>query len=100
MSKPSSTEEEYFAREDAEKKKRLALEEAKKLEQAEKERLKNLHYMRCPKCGMQLQEVLYRDIYVDKCFSCGYVGFDNGELDKLTGDDTSIVQSVVKFFKS
>jgi dTDP-4-dehydrorhamnose 3,5-epimerase-like enzyme len=55
--KPSSTEEEYFAREEIEKKRRLALKQADEMATAEKNRLKALHYMHCPKCGMKLQTV-------------------------------------------
>ena len=41
--KPSTTEDEYFVREDAEKKRKLALEVKKQTEAAEQQRLKALH---------------------------------------------------------
>ena len=53
--KPSQHEDEYFAREDIEKKRKLALEQAQELAASEREELKTLHYMKCPKCGMDLQ---------------------------------------------
>ncbi len=84
--KPSEMEDEYFAREEAEKKRRLALEKAKKLAQAERDRLKALHHMHCPKCGMGLEEIGYQGVLIDKCFNCGGIFLDNGELEKLTGE--------------
>ena len=41
--------------------------------------------MRCPKCGSQLSEVQFRLVKVDKCFTCGGVYLDDGELEQLTG---------------
>lgn len=51
----------------------------------ERERLRLLHYMRCPKCGQELDEITFRDVKVDKCFSCGGVFLDDGELEQLAG---------------
>jgi len=86
------TEDEYFAREDALKKQKLALAETKKLEEEEKERLKKLHYMRCPKCGMELQTIEYRGIEVDRCFSCRGTWLDDGELEKVAEQDSDAKQ--------
>ena len=85
--KPSTPEEEFFALEEAEKKRKLALEQAKQVAEKERAELKELHYMRCPKCGMELQEIAFRGILVDKCFSCNGVYFDEGEVEKLLGED-------------
>ena len=52
--------------------------------EAEKRRLAELHWMRCPKCGMELAEIDFRDVQVDACFACGGMFFDHGEVDKLT----------------
>ena len=60
--KPSETEEEYFGREQIEKKKKLMEEKQKKIAEEEKRKLKELHYMQCPKCGMELTEIDYRNI--------------------------------------
>jgi hypothetical protein len=61
-------------------------EEAKriKLEEEEKKRLKKLHYMHCPKCGMNLIEIDYKGIAVDKCSECEGVWLDAGELEAIS----------------
>ena len=56
--KPSEKEEEYFARMKFDKRKRIEEEKYKKLKEEEKEKLKKLHYMSCPKCGMEIIEIL------------------------------------------
>jgi uncharacterized protein len=50
-----------------ERKKRLEEEKHQTLAEREKERLKELHYMKCPKCEIELIEIDYKDIKVDKC---------------------------------
>lgn len=82
--KPSEKEEEYFARMDFERKKKLEEEKHMKLKEQEKKRLKELHYMRCPKCGMELIEIDYKGIQVDKCSSCDGIWFDAGELEAIS----------------
>ena len=57
MAKASDTEEEYFARENAERMRKLAAEQKKSLAESEREKLRQLHHMRCPKCGMELKEI-------------------------------------------
>jgi hypothetical protein len=79
----SDKEEEYFLRQEAEKLKVQAEAHKKDMEEKERQRLKELHFMRCPKCGMELQEIVFREVHIDKCFSCGGVYFDDGELDLI-----------------
>ena len=46
----------------------------------ERDNLKQLHQMRCPKCGMELKEIEVRGVQVDRCFSCNGTWLDAGEL--------------------
>jgi hypothetical protein len=98
--KGSKSEEEYFVREDAEKKRKLALEAAREKVAAEKEKLKQLHWMRCPKCGMDLHEVDFRGIDVDVCFNCNGVFLDQGELAAIVKRETEgVMTSILNLFK-
>jgi hypothetical protein len=97
--KPSQTEEEYFARVEAEKKKLLAEEYARTLNQQEQKRLKELHWMRCPKCGLELHAVPFKGITIDKCFSCHGLFLDDGELEKIAGKEEGFLTSVLSLFK-
>lgn len=55
------------------------------MDAAERERLRQQHWMRCPKCGNELEEIVFRGVKVDKCFGCGGVYLDDGELEQLAG---------------
>jgi hypothetical protein len=44
----------------------------------ERERDRALHLMKCPKCGMQLEEIAFGDVRVNKCFSCEGLWLDRG----------------------
>jgi uncharacterized protein len=98
--KPSNTEEEYFVREDAEKKRRLALQVKKETELAERNRLKAAHWMRCPKCGMEMHEVKFRGVDVDVCFSCNGIFLDQGELEHMQKPESKgVMSAILNWFK-
>ncbi len=93
-------EEEYFAREELSKIKKLAEESRTKLAQGELEQLKKIHWMRCAKCGHELHPVQFRGLTIDKCFHCGGVFLDQGELEKLAGHESGIMHAVLSLFKT
>ena len=93
--KPSSGEEEFFAREEA---KRKELETIRR-EQAKAESERSARRGTCPGgCEPKLVEEAFRDIQIDRCPSCGGVWLDPGELEKISSDDTSVVRSFFNFF--
>jgi hypothetical protein len=89
--KPTESEEEYFARVEFERKKKAEEENRKKLADAEKQRLKEQHFMRCPKCGMQLVEVDYKTLKLDRCTACDGVWLDAGELEAAVKLEKSVL---------
>ena len=101
LNKPSGTEEEYFAREEAARRQREALENAKKMADAERDAAKKLHYMKCPKCGLDLKEISFKGVSIDKCFHCGGMWFDDKEFETLVGhEETNIFSSIVNVFRA
>ena len=97
--KPSEKEEEYFARKEFEKKKKIEEEKRGKLQEEEKKRLKELHYMKCPKCGMELIEINYRGIKVDECSGCEGIWLDVGELEAVSKIEKSGLDKFFRVFK-
>jgi len=98
--KPSTTEDEYFVREDAEKKRKLAFDLKHQMEHAEQERLKQLHWMHCPKCGMQMHEVRLRGVDVDVCFSCNGIFLDQGDLEHMEKPEArGVMSAILNWFK-
>lgn len=78
----SVSEEVYVARQEAERRRVFALDAQRQMEQAERERLKALHYLRCPKCGMALETVTLQGVQIDRCYSCNGSWLDEGELSR------------------
>ena len=83
--KPSNNEDEFFLREEAEKLHRLHAEKLKQQDSHKREADKKAHWMKCGKCGYDLTTVRWRNVDVDKCFSCGAILLDDGELEQLAG---------------
>lgn len=102
VDKPSNQEEDYFAREEIEKKRKLALQQQQELEAKRRDELKQLHFMKCPKCGLDLQTLQQGRVEVDTCFNCNGVWLDAGELDELmksSGESGSVMKAVLGIFK-
>ena len=81
--KPSKNEDEYFARQELERRKKWAAEQSEKMAADQKEQLKQLHWMKCPKCGMDLKEIEIHGVKVDQCANCGGVFLDAGEMEQI-----------------
>jgi hypothetical protein len=83
LDKPTDQEDEYFLRMDAEKLKRAREELDKQRAQEVEEKRKGAHFMKCPSCGSDLEEINYQDIMIDKCGDCHGIWLDAGELELL-----------------
>ena len=75
------------------------------LEQKQQEELKKLHFMKCPKCGMDLQTLKKGNVEVDTCFNCKGVWLDAGELEQFmygraTRAAASVMKAVLNLFKT
>ncbi len=55
--------------------------------------------MKCPKCGMALIEIDYKNIRVDKCSDCAGIWLDSGELEAILESEGSAVLKIFKVFK-
>ena len=97
--KPTETEAEYFDKVEFERRKMRETEKQAQFVEEDKRKLKELHYMRCPKCGMQLIQIDYKRIAVDKCSSCGGVWLDAGELEVVSEMDKGALGKFFSVFK-
>ena len=99
--KPSESEEEYFARVEFEKRRAMAAERARSMAEDERQRLKDTHYMHCPKDGHELVTVSLHGVQVDQCGSCSGIWLDPGELDELIeSDDSGALKRFWSIFKA
>jgi uncharacterized protein len=83
IDRPSDKEQEYFLKKELDRLKELREEHRRKLEQEEREKRKELHWMRCAKCGETMTTTTLGVVDVEVCPDCGGVYLDAGELDKI-----------------
>lgn len=62
----------------------------------ERRKLRESHWMRCPKCGHELRAEDLSDIEIDRCTYCEGVWMDAGELDELFQKKQAERQGILK----
>ncbi len=96
--KPTEQEEEYFARLEFERRRKVLYERESQAAEEERQRILAVARGRCPKCGAELVPVPYRGIELDKCSRCQGVWLDFGELDQVVTEDKGFLGSIRRIF--
>ena len=91
--KPYKSEDEYVWVQELQRRMAKLAKEQQAESEAEKLRLKEAHWMHCPKCGQELATETCDGVEIDVCPSCKGVWLDAGELG-------TIVESTGSFFHS
>jgi hypothetical protein len=93
--KPSSSEGEYIAREEAKQRELAAI----RRQQAEAARAREARLRTCPGgCETRLVDEAYRDVVIQRCPTCRGVWLVPGELEKVSHDEASIIRDFFRFF--
>ena len=88
----------YFAGREVEKFKKSEETRENKLITEEMRGRKELHYMRCPKCGMSLKEIEYKGVKIDKCAQCDGIWLDAGELEAVLLSEKIVIENIFRTF--
>jgi hypothetical protein len=80
---PSEQEEEYFAKQEFERRKKALADTQGRDAEAERQRILATVKGRCPKCAFPLVTITYKGVELDKCSGCEGLWFDTGELDRV-----------------
>jgi len=99
MPKPPRPERDYFGKLDATKKKKIAEEKREKMAYEERKKLRELHWRKCPECGMEMESTIFKGATIFKCFNCGGAFLHAETLKKLCGEDSKIIESILDIFK-
>lgn len=92
----SDREDEYFLKMDAEKIKKMRSGlDANREEEAGQKR-KQTHWMKCPKCGADLQEINYQNVMIDSCTDCKGIWLDHGELALLAKGEAQVTKGFLR----
>lgn len=98
--KPHEAEEEYFAKLEAEKLRKIAEKKRSEFKTKEIEDLKQTHHMRCAACGFELDTIVFKGISIDKCFHCGGVFLNKVAFETLCGQDNNILNQLLSIFEN
>jgi RNA polymerase-binding transcription factor DksA len=100
--KPSHTEDDYFAREEVEKKRKLAVKVHRDMAADETRRLRDLHHGHCPSCGQKMHEVKLRDVPVEVCFACNGIFLEHGNIEafqrQINEGRRGVVAAILNWF--
>jgi len=64
--------------------------------QTEKRFLKRLHWIRCPKCGMELTCERHGPVEIDLCPSCRGIWLDCTELETIVAAESGFLRSCLR----
>ena len=67
--------------------------------ETEKHRLKDLHWMHCPKCGHKLTTENHSSVEIDICPSCRGLWLDANELETIVAIDSAFLQSCLRILR-
>ena len=82
----------------AQARKKRMQEAAAKREREELDQLREAHWMKCPKCGHDMETTSVEDIEVENCTFCHGVYFDRAEIESLLMRKTSERFSIYRKF--
>ena len=85
--KPSENEERYFLEQAAKRLIDKSRQERAATVEVETKRLKELHFMHCPKCGRTLATEKYGNVEIDVCGGCQGLWLDATELNVILESD-------------
>ena len=96
--KATEQEEEYFARQEFERRKKGLAEQESRAAEEERLRILAVAKDRCPKCGAPLLPVRFREVELDKCSRCQGIWLDCGELDQVLAGEKGFLGSLKRIF--
>jgi uncharacterized protein len=97
--KQSKTEDEYIWVHELQTRMARLEQEQQAQTRAEKLRLKELHWMHCPKCGQELATETCDSVEMDVCPSCKGVWLDAGELGTIVERKGSFFHSCLRVLR-
>jgi len=94
--KPSQIEDQHIWEQELQRRLQKLEAEQQATAEAEQRRLKELHWMRCPKCGQELSPQQYGPVEIDVCPNCRGLWLDANELETILAKESGLLRSFVK----
>lgn len=92
--KKITPEDRYFIHRDEETLEKIKSEKEQQL----LEEQRKSHFMKCPKCGIDMEPVKYRKIIIDRCTGCKGIWIDQSQLHIIHSKSPVIFKALMKKF--
>jgi acetyl-CoA carboxylase beta subunit len=93
---PSKIEDQHILEMELQRRLEKLEAEQKAMAAEEKKRQKELHWMRCPKCGHELSTQHHGRVEIDVCPSCRGLWLDANELETILANESGLLKSALK----
>jgi predicted Zn-ribbon and HTH transcriptional regulator len=93
---PSDREDEYFMKLDKERIGKMRSGLDTKREEEFKLHRRDTHWMKCPKCGHDLEEINYQDVMIDRCPDCKGMWLDHDEIELLGKGEAKMTKGFLR----
>ena len=97
--KPSKIEEQQVREYELHRRLQKLEAEQRASAETEKQQLKELHWMHCPKCGQELAAEKYGSVEIDLCPSCRGLWLDANELETILATESGLFRSCLKVLR-
>ena len=94
--KPSQTEDLHVREDEMNFRMQQIQQKQQEATQMERRFLKRLHWMRCPKCGMELTCERHGTVEIDVCQACRGVWLDARELEAIVATESGFLRSCLR----
>ena len=94
--RPSDAEEEYFARQEIDRRRALALEREQRKDREERERLSTAHTLDCPHCSQALELTTMYGVLVHRCHACGGSWLNADALEQLAAKNAGALRMIAE----
>ena len=98
MKKPTKSEDQHVWQAEQLQSRQKMIVQQQATDELEKLRLKELHWMHCPKCGHKLVEEKHGSVEVDLCPSCRGVWLDLNELESIVANEGGFLKAFQHLF--
>ena len=97
--KPNQIEDQHVWEHELKRRLQILETEHQATAEAEKQRLKDAHWMHCPKCGQKLATENYGPVEIDVCPSCRGLWLDANELETILASESGLFRSCLKVLR-
>lgn len=99
MKKATQNENEYFELEDIEKLHKIRVKKESEENEKKMANEKEIHFMKCSRCGQNLTHSKFGFVSIDKCNNCEAIVISKDELEKFLSEGHSLLKPLIDMFR-